>query len=87
MHAWPSAEVHQLDMQVVWSLNQLAAGHTFSFDAWGKTLEGHQSIRLASGWRGVLSGVKGDQVFIKKTFNLARSWVSREVCIHCEVGP
>ena len=73
-------------MEVVWSLNQMAAGHTFSFDAWGHDIEGHQRMTLASGWRAVLSGLKGDQVFIKKTLNLARSWVSREVCMHCEVG-
>ena len=82
-----AAKVHQLDMHVVWSLNQLAAGHTFPFDAWGQTIAGHQRVTLASGFKAVLSGIKGDQVFIRKTLNLARSWVSRNVCMHCEVGP
>ena len=51
-----------------------------------ESIPGHQSVVLANGWRGVWAGLKGDQVFVKKTLGLAKSWVSREVCIHCQAG-
>ena len=73
-------------MQVVWSLNQLAAGKTFGFDAWGKEIPGHEPMVLAGGWRAIWSGMKGDQVYIKKALCLSTSWVSKEVCYHCKAN-
>ena len=71
-------------MQVVWSLNQLAAGKTFGFDAWGKEIPDHEPMILAGGWRAIWSGTKGDQVYIKKALCLSTSCISKEVCYHCK---
>ena len=65
---------------------QLQHGTTHSFDAWGKPIEGHVPYQLAGGYRAVLSGLKGDQQWVKKALQLENSWVSKNICWHCQAG-
>ena len=74
-------------MHLVWSLSQLQHGTTFSFDCWGRPLvDAPAPYTLAGGYRFVLSGLKGDQQFLKKTLCIDQSWVSDNICWYCEVS-
>ena len=76
-------QVRQLDMHLVWSLCQLMHGHTFEFDCWGSATAS-SSMEIASGWKAIYVGTKGDQQHIKKAFVFEGSWVSQHVCFSCK---
>ena len=74
-------------MHVVWSIQQMQLGRLLPHDCWGEPLKGFEpgSAVIADGWRAMWTGMKGDQAFLKKAFQLkGRSWVSRKVCFTCE---
>ena len=77
----------QLDMALVWSLQQMSAGTLFEHDHWGNTTTPLVSGAIAGPWRACWVGTKGDQAFIKKSFKLSGSWVSKHVCYACKAGP
>ena len=77
----------QLDMAVVWSLQQMQAGFCFDHDHWGVAATPSFCGPIAGRYRGIWVGTKGDQAYIKKAFCLSGSWVSKSTCYFCQAGP
>ena len=77
----------QLEMALVWSLQQMSAGRLFNHNHWGVTTTAAFPGPIAGRYRACWVGTKGDQAYLKKAFKLSGSWVSKNVCHACQAGP
>ena len=75
-----------MDLWTSWSLMECQLGYYMDTDPYGRPHGPHASGRsgaIASGWRLVLVGHKGDEKYHQKIYRASHSAVSRHVCLLC----